>query len=68
MLQATLEAIHELGLAEGSAVTAIVKASDVILAVDDQGGYVGPSVAQRAAREGGVPRRAHALIRGALPA
>jgi molybdopterin-binding protein len=31
----TVEAIHELGLAEGSSVTAIVKASDVILAVDD---------------------------------
>ena len=28
----TVEAIHELGLREGSSVTAIVKASDVILA------------------------------------
>jgi molybdopterin-binding protein len=30
----TVEAVRELGLAEGSAVTAIVKASDVILAID----------------------------------
>ena len=30
----TVEAARELGLAEGSQVTAIVKASDVILAVD----------------------------------
>jgi molybdopterin-binding protein len=31
----TVEAIRELGLAEGTAVTAIIKASDVVLAVDD---------------------------------
>jgi molybdopterin-binding protein len=31
----TVEAVHELGLSEGSAVTAIVKASDVILATAD---------------------------------
>jgi molybdopterin-binding protein len=30
----TIEAVDELSIAEGSAVTAIVKASDVILAVD----------------------------------
>jgi molybdopterin-binding protein len=30
----TVEAVDELGLAEGSAVTAVVKASDVILAID----------------------------------
>jgi molybdopterin-binding protein len=30
----TVEAAHELGLAEGKAVTAIIKASDVILAAD----------------------------------
>jgi molybdopterin-binding protein len=30
----TVDAIHELGLAEGSSVTAIIKASDVMLAVD----------------------------------
>jgi molybdopterin-binding protein len=30
----TLEAVEELGLAEGAAVTALVKASDVILAVE----------------------------------
>ena len=31
----TIEAVDDLGLAEGSAVTAVVKASDVMLAVDD---------------------------------
>jgi molybdopterin-binding protein len=30
----TVEAVEELGLTEGSKVTAIVKASDVILAID----------------------------------
>ena len=30
----TVEAVEELGLAEGGAVTALVKASDVILAVE----------------------------------
>jgi molybdopterin-binding protein len=30
----TVEAVQELGLAEGTAVTALVKASDVILAVE----------------------------------
>lgn len=30
----TVEAVNELGLAEGTTVTAIVKASDVILAID----------------------------------
>jgi molybdopterin-binding protein len=30
----TVEAVQELGLSEGSQVTAIVKASDVILATD----------------------------------
>jgi molybdopterin-binding protein len=29
----TVEAIHELGLSEGSEVTAVIKASDVMLAV-----------------------------------
>jgi len=31
----TVEAVEELGLSEGSPVTAIIKASDVILATDD---------------------------------
>ena len=31
----TVEAVEELGLTEGSSVTAIVKASDVILAVEE---------------------------------
>ena len=31
----TVEAVDELGLSEGSAVTAVVKASDVMLAVAD---------------------------------
>lgn len=32
----TVEAVDELGLREGSDVTAIVKASDVMVAVDDE--------------------------------
>jgi molybdopterin-binding protein len=31
----TVEAVAELGLAEGTQVTAIVKASDVMIAIDD---------------------------------
>jgi len=31
----TVEAVRQLGLTEGSAVTAVIKASDVILAVSD---------------------------------
>ena len=31
----TVEAVRELGLSEGSEVTAIVKASDVMIAIDD---------------------------------
>lgn len=31
----TVEAVDELGLQEGSGVTAVIKASDVILATDD---------------------------------
>jgi molybdopterin-binding protein len=30
----TVEAVEELGLSEGTAVTAVIKASDVILATD----------------------------------